>query len=210
MKKKSKHFPLLVDLPILAAGLLILLFVTPQTPFWVYFVGIGLMGAGTSCLSFVPTTLMPDLPDVDELIYGKRREGISAGFVKMGRQVVQGIAFLIFGFLLKGFGLDESNTTPDQANFASLAAIKIMLCILPIFAAVGMLLLSRNYQLNAESHGLLKERIAEKHANGFVELPAQEQALLSKIAGLPYESLWIAQDETTHFPLEESPVRAPT
>ncbi|MDR3313921.1 MAG: MFS transporter [Oscillospiraceae bacterium] len=193
MKKRSKHFPLLVDLPVLAAGLFILLLVTPQTPVWLFLLGVSLAGAGTSCLGFVPNALMPDLPDVDELIYGKRREGVSAGLVKMGKQVVQGLAFLLFSLLMAVFQLDETNTSPDQATFATMAAVKIMLCVLPVIFAVGMLLLSRGYKLNAETHALLKGRIAQKRAQGTVTLPEEEQTLLAEIAGLPYEQLWIAQ-----------------
>ncbi|MDR3345226.1 MAG: MFS transporter [Oscillospiraceae bacterium] len=195
MKKRSKHFPLLIDLPILAAGLIILLLITPQTPVWLFLLGVSLAGAGTSCLGFVPSALMPDLPDVDELIYGKRREGVSAGLVKMGKQVVQGLAFLIFSLLLAGFGLDESNTTPEQADFTSMLAVKLMLCVLPIACAAGMLLLSRNYKLNAESHAIVKKRIAQKREEGSVQLSSQEQELFADIAGLPYEELWIARQE---------------
>jgi Na+/melibiose symporter-like transporter len=195
MKKRNKHFPLYFDLPILAVGLLILLFVTPQTPVWLFLVGIGLAGAGTSCLGFVPNALLPDLPDVDELIYGTRREGVSAGLVKMGRQVVQGLAFLLFSFLLTAFGLDESTASPAQASAATLIAVKIMLCAAPIAASVLMLLFVRKYPLNAETHGLIQRRVAEKRTHGAANVPLKEQIVFSEITGLPYENLWVAQAE---------------
>jgi Na+/melibiose symporter-like transporter len=195
MKKRNKHFPLYFDLPILAAGLLILLFVTPKAPVWLFLLGVSLAGAGTSCLGFVPAALMPDLPDVDELIFGKRREGVSAGFVKMGKQVVQGLAFLLFSVLLTAFGLDETNTSPEQATFASLAAVKIMLCVIPVLASLGMLLLSRNYRLNAETYAMIKECIAQKRTTGHADVPDDERAVLEDITGLPYERLWIAQSK---------------
>jgi oligogalacturonide transporter len=193
MKKRSKQFPLYFDLPVLVAGLLILLFVTPNTPVWLFLAGVALTGAGTSCLGFVPAALMPDLPDVDELIYGRRREGVSAGLVKMGRQIMQGLAFFIFSILLTVFGLDETNTTPDQANFATMAAVKIMLCVLPTAAAVGMLLLSHRYALNAESHAKIKQAIARKRENGCAAVPETERALFAEITGHAYASLWIAK-----------------
>ena len=62
-----------VDLPILAAGLLILMFITPKTPIWIFLIGIACVGAGTSCLGIVSNALMPDLPEVDEMIHGLRR-----------------------------------------------------------------------------------------------------------------------------------------
>jgi Na+/melibiose symporter-like transporter len=192
MTKRSKHFPLRFDLPVLAAGLLILMIVTKTTPLWVFLLGVALLGAGSSCLSFVPQTLLPDLPDVDELIYGKRREGVSVGLVKMGRQVVQGLAFLVFSVLLTAFRLDEKTASPDQATFGNMLAVKIMLCALPILCAVAMLLISRRYPLNAESHAVLKARIAEKHAVGAANVPPEEQALFEKITGQTYETLWVS------------------
>jgi len=195
MKKKSKHFPYLFDLPILAAGLLVLMLITPNTPVWVFLVGMAFIGAGTSWLGTVSNALMPDLPEVDEMIYGKRREGVIAGMVKMGKQIMQGAAFLVFSLLMTIFGLDESNASPGQATFGTMAAVRIMLCVIPILAIVVILLMARKYKLNAETHARIKEYIAQKHAEGFVEVPAEEQALFAEMAGRPYDSLWIASSD---------------
>jgi Na+/melibiose symporter-like transporter len=192
MKKRSKHFPLWFDLPILAAGLVILLFVTPSTPVWLFLLGVALMGAGSSCLGFVPAALMPDLPDVDEMIYGTRREGVSAGLVKMGKQVVQGLSFLLFSVLLTVFGLDADTANPDMASFGTMAAVKIMLCALPLVLAMVMLVLSQGYKLDAASHGQIKAAIAEKRETGSATVTEEQKALFADIAGLPYETLWIS------------------
>ena len=194
MKKKSKHFPFLFDLPILAAGLLILLFITPQTPIWIFLIGIACVGAGTSCLGIVSNALMPDLPEVDEMIYGLRREGVIAGMVKMGRQVMQGAAFLVFSVLMTVFGLDESNASPDQATFGTMMAVKLMLCVIPLLAILTILLLARKYRLNEATHAQIKEHIAQKRAEGSVDIPAEQQALYAELAGRPFASLWIARE----------------
>jgi len=192
MKKKSKHFPFLVDLPILTAGLLILLFITPKTPIWIFIAGIAFIGAGTSCLGIVSNALMPDLPEVDEMIYGKRREGVIAGMVKMGKQVMQGASFLVFSLLMTIFGLDESNASPDQATFGTMMAVKLMLCVIPILAILVILLLARKYRLNEATHTQIKEHIAQKRAGGPVEIPPEQQKLYAGFAGRPFASLWIA------------------
>jgi len=203
MKKRSKHFPLYVDLPVMAAGLLILLCVTPQTPLWIFLAGVSLAGAGSSCLGFVPAALMPDLPDVDELIYGKRREGVSAGLVKLGKQAMQGTAYLLFTVLMSVFHLDKDNTTPAQATGGAMAAVKIMLCVLPIAAALGMYLLSCNYTLNAKTHARIRAHIRQKRVQGAAEIPQEEQRLLAEMTGQPYEALWIAKRENIGKELSE-------
>jgi len=193
MKKKSKHYPFFVNLPILLAGLLILLFITRNTPVWIFVAGTAFIGAGTSCLGIVSNALMPDLPEVDEMIYGKRREGVIAGMVKLGKQVMQGAAFLVFSVLMTIFGLDESNASPDLATFGTMMAVKLMLCVIPIIAILAILLMARKYKLNETTHTQIKEHIAEKRAAGSVQIPAEQQALYAELAGRPFESLWIAE-----------------
>jgi Na+/melibiose symporter-like transporter len=193
MKKYNKHRPLYLDLPLLAAGCAILLFASPSLPLWLSLTGIALIGAGSSCLSFVPNTLLPDLPDVDELICGRRREGVSVGLVKMGKQIVAGLSSFVFGLLLTAFHLNQENASPDQATFGALAAVKIMLCVLPLAASALMLMISRRYNLGGAEHAVIKARIAEKRSSGSARVPPEEQRLFEEITGQPFGTLWIAE-----------------
>jgi GPH family glycoside/pentoside/hexuronide:cation symporter len=193
MKKRNKQFPLKVDLPILFAGLAIFLFVDSSTPFWVALIGLILIGAGSSCLGIVPSTLMPDLTDVDELTFGKRREGECGGLITLGKQVIQGVAFLVFGFILAAFNLNEDTATTADANPATLTAVKIMLCILPILSGIVVFLISQTYNLDAERHALIKRRIAEKREKNTVEIPENERKIFAEIIGMDYNDLWIAK-----------------
>ncbi|MDR2047405.1 MAG: MFS transporter [Clostridiales bacterium] len=193
MKKKNKHFPLFIDLPLLFAGLIIFFFfVDSSAPIWVCLAGAAFLGMGISCLSIVPNTLMPDLPDVDELTYGKRREGENGGLLTLGRQLVQGLCFLIFGFILAAFELSEDTASPEQATAATLSAVKFMLCALPFLGGIAMFLVSRSYNLDAKSHAAIKARIAEKREKGFAETTPEEQRTFEEITGIEYSKLWIA------------------
>ncbi|MDR3293146.1 MAG: MFS transporter [Clostridiales bacterium] len=202
MKKRNKHFPFLVDLPILVAGCIILLFTTPETHLAVFFIGIALFGAGTSCLSFVPNVLMPDLPDIDELMYGKRREGANGGLVTLGRQVTSGLAFLIFGVVLTLLNLNEDNASTAQYTPQNIAALKIMLCAIPIIGGAVMFFISRTYNLDDKSHALIKAKIAEKREKGSVDFSKDERVLLEKITGTEYNRLWIAKEDVVQTAIE--------
>ncbi|MDR1905816.1 MAG: MFS transporter [Clostridiales bacterium] len=197
MKKFNKQFPLKVDLPLLFIGCIILLFTGKNVPVIIPLTGIAFLGAGISCLSIVPSTLIPDLPDIDELIYGKRREGESAGLLTLGKQLVQGLCFLIFGFVLEAFKLSEETASPDIADARTLTAVKIMLCLLPFVGIVAMYFVSKSYNLDAKNHALIKARIAEKHEKGFAEVLEDEQKIFSQITGIEYKELWIAQKENS-------------
>jgi oligogalacturonide transporter len=192
MKKKSKHFPLFVDLPLLAAGCLIVLFVTPSTPLWLYLTGVGLIGAGSSCLGFVTNALMPDMPDVDELIYGKRREGITAGLYSLSRQVTNGLAMLIFGILLTVFDINTESASPNLATPATLAAIKLMLCAIPAGCGIAILLIARTYRLDASSHAVIKKRISERRVNGYTLAEPQDVEMFENLTGFKYSDMWVS------------------
>jgi Na+/melibiose symporter-like transporter len=193
MRKKNKHRPFLVDLPLLFVGSLIFLFVAPNsTPLPVFLIGIAFNGAGVSCMNFVPNALMPDLVDVDELITGKRREGTNTGLVSLGKQVVQGLSFLVFGIVLTLFGLsDETKVSPESYTDGGLAALKIMLSVIPIVGGIIMYIISKRYNLDAKNHDLMRQKIAEKRQNGSVPVSDEENKIFTDITGLKKEELWI-------------------
>jgi Na+/melibiose symporter-like transporter len=78
---KKKQAPLALNFPLHIVGSALGLLITSKTPLWFYFLTQALSGYGASCIQFIPTTLLADLPDVDEVVTGKEREGVSAGFV---------------------------------------------------------------------------------------------------------------------------------
>ncbi|MGI6228073.1 MAG: MFS transporter [Christensenellales bacterium] len=200
MKKFNKHRPYLIDLPLLLAGAVTIIFVTPSTPLWLFLIACCLLGAGVSCLGFVPTTLLPDLSDVDELMYGKRREGVSAGLVTLGKKIVSGLSLIIFGLVLTAFNfnvdVDEgAGMLPELVTAETLAAIKIMLAAIPIVCCIIMIVISKSYGLNRESHALIKHAIEEKKEKGFAELGPDEIKTIEKITGKKFEALWISRPE---------------
>jgi Na+/melibiose symporter-like transporter len=107
--------------------------------------------------------------------------------------VIQGAAFLVFGFILAAFNLSEDTATTADANSATLAAVKVMLCVLPILSGIIMFLISRTYNLDAKSHALIKQRIAEKREKNTVEIPENERKIFAEITGMDYNDLWIAK-----------------
>lgn len=64
----------------MAAGLIINLFIGKSTPLWVVIVSIVLYNFGFSGPGFTATNIQPDVTDVDEMITGRRREGVISTF----------------------------------------------------------------------------------------------------------------------------------
>jgi oligogalacturonide transporter len=193
MKKKSKKHAMLMDFPLEIAAAVIFLFITPGTPIWVYFAGLFLTGLGASCLAFIPNTMIPELPDVDELIFGRRREGVAAGLLSLGKKVIQGVSTLTFGAVLSIFGLTEETASPDKATFASLFAVKFMLCIIPIVGCIILFFATRRYNLDAMRHNMIQAKIKQKRATGKAECAQEEIAICEDVTGLSFEELWISK-----------------
>jgi oligogalacturonide transporter len=197
MKKYNKHRPYLVDLPLIMIACAMILFITSSTPAWFMLIAMGILGMGVSCLGFVPMTLLPDLSDVDELMYGKRREGVNAGLTTLGKKLVSGLSITLFGFILEIFGLDNKSASPDAATPGAIFAIKLMFGVLPIAICIVMIVLSRFYNLDAESHGIIKRLIAEKYEKGLSGATEKEKKLCEKITGVRFEKMWVAHEDRT-------------
>jgi len=193
MKKYNKHRPYLVDLPLIAVAAAMILFVNPSTPVWYTLLAMGILGAGVSCLNFVPMTLLPDLSDIDEMLYGKRREGVNAGLTTLGRKLVSGLSITLFGFILELFGLNTEAATPAMATPGSIFAIKLMFGIIPILVCTGMVVLSRFYNLDAASHGIIKRLVAEKHDNGSSSATEDEKRMCERVSGVKFEKTWLGE-----------------
>jgi len=192
---RNKHTPYFTDLPLLAASSVIVLFLTPSTPIWVFLTAMCLLGAGISCIRPVPLALLPDLTDVYELMYGRRAEGINAGLNTLGRKVVEGFTIALLGFILGMFGLSGSdlNFNPDNISTGALSALKIVFGILPIIACAVMIVISFTYRLDEKRHNMIKAVIREKRENGSVTITGEQKLEIEKITGKKFDDLWISK-----------------
>lgn len=193
MKKYNKHRPYLLDIPLIIVASLIALFITTSTPIWVFLIAVSFLGAGVSSLGFVPMTLLPDLADVDELVYGKRREGINAGLTTMGKKIVAGLALTLFGAILQAFGLETDKASPELATVGTMIAIKIMFSIIPIIFCTIMIIISKSYPLDEKAHNTIKSLLNRKRDNGIVVLNQEEIEICEKVTGKRAEELWITK-----------------
>lgn len=199
MKKYNKQRPYLVDLPLIILAAISMAFVRRGGGFAFYAIAICVVGAGVSCLGFVPMNLLPDLSDVDELIYGKRREGMNAGLTTMGKKIVSGLTIALFGVVLGAFGVEEGSTDFDNN---ALLALKMIFCVLPVIACVIMLIISKGYKIDKSNHALIKRILADKHANGFAEATDDEKRICEEITGFKWEDMWISTVSEPDAPVD--------
>ena len=108
--------------------------------------GNGLAGFSASVLWIIPTSMIADVADQDEVLTDQRREGIFFGLFHFGEQIAAGASILITGILLDWF----AGLIPGQAQQSAITITRIgmLYSLLPsVLLAVAAFLILR-YSLN--------------------------------------------------------------
>ena len=201
--KKGKSKCGAVVTPFMIIGLGIALFVKPVTPGSSYMVTLVLMilgGAvlypfGMSGLGFVGNNVLPDITDVDELITGRRREGVIGTFNTMVKQVTGGVMTFLVGLILDGFGLVTGNEgVYIEQTDSALIGIRLCISVLPMLSALVAWLMLKRFKMTKDDHTMIRAAIATKHKYGSVTLTKEEKERCELLTGYKLEKTWLGKD----------------
>lgn len=214
--KKGKSKCGAVVTPFMIIGLGLLLFVKTGSPegnssimplVLMILGGAVLYPFGMSGLGFVGNNVLPDLTDVDELITGRRREGVISTCNTMVKQIVGGVMTFLVGTVLKYFGLVTGNEgVYIQQNDTALLGIRICVSILPMVSAIIAYLLLKRFKMTKDDHTMIRAAIATKHKYGTVTLTEYERERCELLAGYKLEDTWLGKDnnETENHTLDKN------
>lgn len=158
---------------------------------------------GMSGLGFVSTNIFPDLTDVDELITGRRREGVIATFSTLIKKSISGVMAAMVGFTLQGFGLITGDTVSQyeettgkafEQSSNAILGVRICVAVIPIVSAIISLYLLKKFQMTGDDHTMIRAAIATKHKYGNVTLTEAEIERCELISGQKYENTWLGQN----------------
>lgn len=173
----------------------------PGTPKAAYMLVLMIMGVifypfGMSGIGFVCNNVFPDLTDVDELITGRRREGVVSTCNTMVKQVTGGINTFIVTLILGGFGLDTSSEATEFVEQSDEAILGIRLCVavIPMVCAFISYLLLRRFEMTKEDHTMIRAAVATKHKYGSVTLSPEEKQRCELLSGQKLENTWLGKD----------------
>lgn len=201
--------------PLMVAGLAIgLIMQTGGTsPLWTILMMLSMVlyPFGMSGLGFVSTNIFPDLTDVDEMITGRRREGVIATFSTLIKKSIAGVMAALVGFTLQGFGLVTGDTVAEYEKSTGLlfaqtstaiTGVRICVAIIPIAAAIISLILLRNFKMTKEDHTLIRAAVAAKHKYGSVCLTKEQIERFELISGQKLENTWLGSSDVNGYKLE--------
>lgn len=189
--------------PFMIIGLGLLLFVKTSTQgssvvlplIILIFGGAVLYPFGMSGLGFVGSNVLPDITDVDELITGRRREGVIGTFNTMIKQVTGGVMTFIVGLVLDGFGLVTGNEGVfiEQTD-AALMGVRVCVSVLPMVSAVIAYIMLKKFKMTKDDHTMIRAAIATKHKYGSVTLTQYEKERCELLSGYKLENTWLGKD----------------
>ena len=157
---------------------------------------------GMSGLGFVSTNIFPDLTDVDELITGRRREGVISTFSTLIKKSISGVMAAMVGFTLQGFGLvtgdavsqyEKASGTPFAQSGSAVLGVRICVAVIPIISAVISLYLLKKFKMTGEDHTMICAAVATKHKYGSVTLTPEEIERCELISGQKFENTWLGK-----------------
>ena len=202
--KKGKSKCGAVVTPFMIIGLGLLLFVKPAgenagnsvLPLIIMILGGAVLYPfGMSGLGFVGNNVLPDLTDVDELITGRRREGVIGTFNTMIKQVTGGVMTFVVGIVLDSFGLVTGNKgVYIQQTDAALMGIRVCVAILPMISAIIAYIMLKKFKMTKDDHTMIRAAIATKHKYGSVTLTAYEKERCELLTGYKLEKTWLGAD----------------
>ncbi|MCL2445263.1 MAG: MFS transporter [Oscillospiraceae bacterium] len=163
---------------------------------------------GMTGMQWAIANIQPDTTDVDEMITGRRREGAITAVDNLVRTSSAAVLGWFIGTMLEFFGVEGRTPAgnPSPPMFAARATdyfgsffgstnagLRLMRGILPMLFVGGAMLALRKFTMTKDDHVLIKQLIAEKHENGFVDPPDEVKTRMGEIAGQPWDDMWIGQ-----------------
>ena len=199
----DKRFCGLALTPFMIAGLLINGFSTAATPVFLIYLASIFYNFGFSGPGFVITNIQPDITDVDELITGRRREGVISTFNSFLKKTSLSLSSGALGYMLHYMGYD-----PDVADYTKLTStaefgIRLAVSWLPAIFMVIALILTFRYKMRKRDHEIIQDVIRQKHETGTCEISDADKERLEEIAGQSWDDMWIGKSEIIKQKQEE-------
>lgn len=129
---------------------------SPKTPELVVVIVTSFIGVGAAGCNLVSWSILPDISDVDELMTGKRREGLYSGMSTFLRKFSGGIAIGSIGVLLDVFQYSDDAVKSGMIQPITDLGIRLMFCVLPALFLVVTLFALKKYRLGKEEFAIMQ------------------------------------------------------
>lgn len=182
-------------------GFMMAFFMPGMRSMWLLMASGFISGVGRGALAYIPWNIYTFIPDVDELVTGKRREGIFAGVMTFTRKATQAFAVFMVGVILDESGFAANHA--HQSGTAVTAIVAVMGVGVMLFLIIGVLA-SLRFKLTKESHAILLEQIDHYKADADHQMEPQTAALMKELTGWDEAYLWGKNDTVEKTDMEKA------
>jgi oligogalacturonide transporter len=190
-KHTSKIRGYIIGLAIWVTAMLFSFLLSPDNAWiWVY-VFAGIVGLGTGGVVVMIYAIFPDIPDVDELHSGERREAIYSALVTFIRKFSSALAIFAVSNVIGWAGyvppvqktIDGATKLIEQPQTDTfLLVLRLIFVLLPIILLVFALIFATKFPLTPELHRRLNAMLAKQRANQPVD-EAEKRDLAKTLIG---------------------------
>jgi oligogalacturonide transporter len=144
-------------------------------------------GLGRGALNYIPWSIYNYMPDVDQIVTGRRREGAFAGVMTFVRKLMQSVAIFIVTQILDAAGLVPGTLLQPRG------VIDAVLLIMGV-GTLGILafgfFVSTRFRLNRDTHAVLMQEIDRFKTQPGSEPSPADRAVVEDLTGWKYADLW--------------------
>ncbi|MEW5869912.1 MAG: MFS transporter [Chloroflexota bacterium] len=183
-KRTSKVRGYILGLVIWVVAMLFSFLLAPTLPaFWVY-VFAAVVGLGTGGIVVMIYAIFPDIPDVDELASGERREAIYSALVTFIRKFSSALAIFAVSNVIGWAGyipplqqtVDGATKLVEQPQTGTfLLTLRLIFMFLPVVLLVFALLFAVRFPLTPELHQRLNTLLARQRSGEAVDEAEKQQ-----------------------------------
>jgi oligogalacturonide transporter len=152
-----------------------------------YLLVVVIAGLGRGALNYIPWSVYNYMPDVDEIVTGRRREGAFAGVMTFVRKLMQSAAIFIVSQILNAAGLVPG------VKIQPVGVVDVAVIVM-VVGALGLMLfgyvVSLRFKLNRDTHAVLMQEIERFRSNSGGAPSPEHRAIVEDLSGWRYEELW--------------------
>jgi oligogalacturonide transporter len=174
--KKGKTLPAYISAAVWIAASMAIVFLTPATPDMVVISICALIGIGGAGCNFFSWSALPDIADVDELITGRRREGLYSGVSTFLRKLSGGVVVGTLGIGLDVIGYSGEAVSTGNISSTTDWGIRILFCAIPVLFLIFALLFLRKYKLGRQEFTIMSH-VLNRFRNEGTNIPLEEDEL---------------------------------
>jgi sugar (glycoside-pentoside-hexuronide) transporter len=174
-KRTNKRRGYIVGAVIWMVAMLLSFLIVPGGPAFAVYVFATVVGIGTGGIVVMMYAIFPDIPDVDELKTGERREGIYAALVTFVRKLSSALAIFAVSnaIAIAGYvqpvetvtgGVTRLIEQPQSPGF--ILVLRVVFAVVPVVLLAGALFFAARYPLTSEVHQRLNTLLADRRQHG--------------------------------------------